>query len=386
MVPTRSQAHTGIVASPLALGRARSDIDVVSRAGLPLLQFMDEAAAALQTVIPFVAGCLSTLDPATAMIASTRKIGALSGRNEDDVAWARIEYGGDDPTRFSVMLASGRAALGVQQALRGAVEESVRMADLVIPRFDFHDEARVVFTDRTGAWGTLSMFRGPDDGGFGIEELEFLASVAPAFTRGIRTGLLAQLSRDHAPAQSGPAVLIVDAQDRLVQASPGAEAHLARMAAVPDTADPLTTVQALVTGARRFARGESDRMPRIRLRTIDGVWLVLHAAPLGGSADRTGDVVVTMEEARPQEVIDLVAAAFGLTPRERDVVAAVLRGADTKEIAGSLHLSPYTVQDHLKSIFDKAGVTSRRELVARVYFDQYVPRLGSAVAADGWYA
>ena len=180
--------------------------------------------------------------------------------------------------------------------------------------------------------------------------------------------------------------MIVDASDRLVQSSPGATAQLARMADVPNTGDPLTIVQALVTGARRFARGEIDRMPRIRVRTTDGVWLVLHASPLGGSGDRAGDVVVTIEEARPQEVIGLVADAFGLTGRERDVVGMVLRGSDTKEIAAAMHVSPYTVQDHLKSVFDKAGVSSRRELVSRVYFDQYVPRWGGHVGANGWYA
>ncbi|WP_194396084.1 helix-turn-helix transcriptional regulator [Microbacterium atlanticum] len=373
------------MASALAVGRARSDIDVVSRAGLPLHSFVDEAAAALEAVVPFVAACVSTLDPATTMVSSARKMGELDGCNEQDVAWSQIEYGSDDPTSISELVKTGRLVVGLHDATRGVLDRSVRMSDLLVPHFGFHDEARVVFVDRTGAWGHISLFRGDDDAAFAEDELEFLAAVAPAFTRGIRTGLLAQLTRSAAPTQTGPAVIVVDAHDRIVQSTPAALAHLARMSAAPGMGDPLTSVQALVSGARRLARGEVERMPRIRARTGDGVWLVLHAAPLGGAGDRAGDVVVTIEEARPQEVIDLVAAAFELTTREREVVAVVLRGADTREIAAELHLSPYTVQDHLKSIFEKAGVASRRELVARVYFDQYVPRMGGDIGASGWY-
>jgi DNA-binding NarL/FixJ family response regulator len=44
----------------------------------------------------------------------------------------------------------------------------------------------------------------------------------------------------------------------------------------------------------------------------------------------------------------------------------VLRGASTKAIGAELHLSAYTVKDHLKSIFDKVWIRSRRDLVAQV--------------------
>jgi len=56
------------------------------------------------------------------------------------------------------------------------------------------------------------------------------------------------------------------------------------------------------------------------------------------------------------------------------VTELVAQGLPTAALAAQLHLSTYTIQDHLEAIFEKLGVSSRGELVARLFLDR--PRVG----------
>ena len=67
---------------------------------------------------------------------------------------------------------------------------------------------------------------------------------------------------------------------------------------------------------------------------------------------------------------------FGLTTREREVLALIVAAADNEEIAGRLSISQHTVKSHVRSILHKLNASSRREagkialqrgLVKRVY-------------------
>jgi DNA-binding CsgD family transcriptional regulator len=125
---------------------------------------------------------------------------------------------------------------------------------------------------------------------------------------------------------------------------------------------------------------------RARVSTPSGRWLLVRGSMLGDGPDAR--TAVMLEPAPSPDLAPLIAAAYGLTDRERLVTQLVAQGQSTAEIANTLHLSPYTVQDHLKSIFDKAGVSARGELVARLFFEHYAPRLadGTPVASTGWFA
>jgi DNA-binding CsgD family transcriptional regulator len=367
----------------LAAERVRRDIEVLARAGLDVDTFVAESMASLDRAVPFDAVCLGTLDPSTRLLTGTFKLGSLRGVETHDHEWGLVEYGTSEPTAFLQLAASGVAAAGVR-ARTVSDDASARVEEFMRPHFGFADELRAVCRDERGhVWAGIALFREGTQASFDPDEVDYLGSLTGSFALGMRSGLLASLA-DARPTLAGPIVLIVDPSDELSRTSLGADARLAGLTR-GNPAGVAGLIGSLVGAARRYASGESTVPARSRVRAADGMWLVLHALPLTARDGSSGEVVVTIEEARPPEIVPLVVAAFGLTARERDIIGLVLQGLDTREIASQLYLSTYTVQDHLKSVFDKAGVRSRRELIARVYFDQYVPRMDTTLGPSGWF-
>jgi len=370
------------MARSLTAQRVLRDVDVVARAGLDLETFLGEALDSVSRAVPHVAACIGTTDPSTLLLTGTIKFGDLRGNDVHDHEFGLIEFGTTEPTAFSEL--AHRAVPAV--AVRAQSPDSSRLNDFMRPRYDYRDELRVVLRERGQVWGAIALFRGAETPEFDQDEVDLMADLSESLSIGVRAGLLSRLADIEPFAPVGPAVVIVGADDEVLQMSAGAEQRLAELVTTEIGASPVGIITSLVGAARRFARGEVSRPPRCRVRARNGVWLVLHASPLTSRDGITGEVVVTIDEARPPEIVPLVVAAFDLTQRERDVTERVLQGLDTKEIAAAMHLSTYTVQDHLKSVFTKADVRSRRELIARIYFDQYVPRMGTEIGPDGWFA
>jgi DNA-binding CsgD family transcriptional regulator len=124
--------------------------------------------------------------------------------------------------------------------------------------------------------------------------------------------------------------------------------------------------------------GVDANPPLARVHLADGRWVTLRAARIGAAGAGPGpaadpaadvpetlDIAVTIEETSPAERVALFARAFGLSVRERELLAHLATGTDTRELARRLLLSEHTVQDHLKSIFAKTATHSRRALLSR---------------------
>ena len=157
-------------------------------------------------------------------------------------------------------------------------------------------------------------------------------------------------------------VVLLAEDDSIVATNPAGARWLAHLGARrPDA--PIPSVVAAV------ARGAGRGM----VRTPAGSWLVVQGSTLGGHGDACA--AVTIEPARPHDLAQLIADACELTQQERAITQLVAQGLATRAIGTRLHVSPWTVQDHLKSIFAKVGVRSRGELVARVFFAHQAPRL-----------
>ncbi len=145
---------------------------------------------------------------------------------------------------------------------------------------------------------------------------------------------------------------------------------------------PPGALLAMAAHARRAAREGREHPGAVAFPTASG-YITVHAALPEGHGG--GDVALVLERAPSPQATALRLEAHGVTEREREVATLLARGLTNVAIAEQLVLSPYTVQDHIRSLFEKTGVGSRQELVARVFLDDYLPRVaaGAALGSNG---
>ena len=337
---------------------ARHEADLIRRcyAGLPAAAFPTEMIRALHALLPVEAVFFATADPATLLFTSAvaeEPLAAATGQFLDN------EFGAADVNKFQA-LATGRTTVAtLDGATRGNRADSPRYRTIMAP-IGLGDELRVALVTASGCWGYLCLHRGDSPHGFTAAETRMLRRIAPHIGNGCRDATTA-LSRSPATGRA-PGVLLLYPDLSPAGATGEAEYWLDQLPDRRALGGLPAAVLAAVARLRSVDAGQLDNGSPIRVPSAAG-WLLVHASHL---RDDDGRIAVVIEPASSASVAPLVLTTWALTPRERDIAMLVLRGASTREIATELCLSPYTVKDHLKSIFDKSGVRSRRDLVAQV--------------------
>jgi DNA-binding CsgD family transcriptional regulator len=363
------------------LARGVRRIGALADERLPTQELIQGVADELRAAMPIDALVMAATDPDTLLGMGA---GVAQGMPHT-VCWPFWEYEFEVPdfNKFSDLARAPRQAADLHAATGGRPERSARWRELRT-LMDADAELRATFNAGGRGWGLLHLNRAGTTHGFSGEEVAFVETIAPIVGRALRLSLISHPARN--AAGRGPGMAIVDADNRLVSATPEALAWFEDLESVYRLPDPVLgrDVPSEVTVAAQEARsraatGVTGAATRTRARTRSGVWLLIHASCLHRPDGTAAEAAVVIEPAKASEVAPLIVDAYELTPREVDVTRALARGLTTNEIAGELHLSRYTVQDHLKSVYEKAGVSSRGELVAKMFADHYHDGLAAAV-------
>ena len=370
---------------------ARRDIVRLAHTRSDSFALRQAVADRLRRHVPFDAFCWWTTDPAT-MFLTTSVAEWWEMPSAECLEIHRNEYLVEDFNKFRDLARVGTGASSLAAATEGKPERSRRYRQMMRPD-GFEAELRAAQVVDGACWGALALYRRGDDAAFDPREVEFVAELGPHLAEGLRTCLLA-VAIEHQDRSDAPGLVVLDEDGQITARTAGAarwvgEIHgpAGRRPSEHRLSDAIWAVASL---ARGLGDGDGiERLPRARVRADSGEWLLIHAARLEREGGSSGEIAVMIELARPVQIAPLLIRAYGLSERETDVVTGVLQGRSTEQIAEATYLSPYTVQDYLKSVFEKTGVRSRRELVAKMFAEQHWPHYGDGEApldADGWFA
>jgi len=230
----------------------------------------------------------------------------------------------------------------------------------VMSHYGIEDVLSSVYADRYGCWSFLDLWR---ESMFDRADALFLDSIADPVTTALRSCVATKFVAPAVarPRNLGPIVLIL-ANDLTVQSQTEASQEWldALLPAQPGRS-PIPASAYNVAG-QLLAReqGVNDHPPTARVHLGEGFWVTVRAARLDEAT-----IAVTLEESSPSDRLDLYARASGLSAREAELLGHLATGGDTREIAARMSVSENTVQDHLKSVFDKTGARNRTSLLGR---------------------
>ncbi|MEX2599768.1 MAG: LuxR C-terminal-related transcriptional regulator [Dehalococcoidia bacterium] len=334
-----------------------------------------EALNVLRDVISFDVGVFSTVDPATILWTGCVLCG--TGRDADREAFMfENEYRQDDLHKVSELVRGPERARRLSAVPLSVREQSPRYQ--AIRGLGAGDELRCVLMDGGNCWGSIELYRWVDAGPFTDAEVRTAALLSGTLARLVRLGLLRLAASLPEVVEEPPGIVVLDGNGGIEAMSLAGQRRIEEIS-VGDALPP--SIRAL---ALRLGSEDGHATSMIVPRTSGG-WLRLHATRLLSASGHKTSIV--LEPVKPAVLPTTIAQVYGFTPRESEVIRLMARGLSAKEIGAELRISPFTVNDHAKAVFQKAGVQSRQQLIATLFFDHCLPlrEVGALPGPYGWF-
>lgn len=348
------------------------EITRIVHEGLGFPELADRAGCIIRREFGADGACWLSFDPATLL--PTGHVAQHSMRAEDFPLLVRNELMEEDVNKFVVLNGSDAPSGALCIATEAVPERSARFRT-ILAASGVSDELRVVLRDDARCWGAVVLYRRGEAPPFSEGEIDVAAQLSPLLAEGMRKGILLRaVERGGGP--EAPGVVVLSAGNEMESLTEQARFWLD---CIVDAGSDASALPVIIFSVAELARslvtasGEKGRLARARVPIRNGRWLTVHASVLGPPEE--GRVAVIIDPTPSPDIAPLIAEAYRLSRRENDVTALVLQGMSTAQIAEHLHVTAYTVQDHLKSIFNKVGVRSRGELASQLFFSHYVPQL-----------
>jgi DNA-binding CsgD family transcriptional regulator len=346
----------------------RRSIVELSHSGQDSITLRRKAVSLLNNALPIDAFWFATADPSTLLFTGSAIEGIPEGATPQFLDNELLQ---DDVNKFVRIAGARTPVVSLSGATRGRLESSPRYRTILDP-LGFGDELRAAVKDGASCWGFMCLHRARGSRNFTADEGAFLETLLPHLAFGLRMALLRDDSTS-AVGGDGPGLLLLADDLSVISATPAGERWLAEIADCPNRTE---LPQVVYSAVARLAAlecndpGTQAALPKVHIRSLSGTWLSIHASRIvGGSSGAKTAVII--EPAHAGDLSTVLFQIYGLTPREADVTRAVLRGEATTGIGQALSISNFTVQQHLKSTFEKIGVSSRRELVAKLFDRQH---------------
>ena len=332
-------------------------------------------------VVPFDGSMWFGVDPSTVLAVAPARFEAL------DDGYCQTFWDGEfhepDVALYRDLVRQPTPAAGLRELTADRPLLSSRYRRFVTPQ-GYDDELRVAFRSGDNTWAVAALYREKGRRRFSPDEVALMAGLSGLVGAAFRTRVAAGGAAS--ALCTSPGLMMFDASNVMVSANAEADRWLEDIYGIgpdgtetwrellpdgsPSDLRSAIPILPLLARARAIAAGVDEGPARLRLRDRNGRWLVFHASCLtGGAAD--GAVTVVVESAKSTDIAPIIIEAYGLAPRERDVVRAIARGLSTPDIASELFLSAHTVRYYIKSVFEKVGVSTRGELVAKLFADHY---------------